>query len=129
MNLRKPAVALLLAGAVPLAWAQNQPPPPADFGPRAPSAPVEANADASLAGAPVASLASPNPDELASAVVQELVADSSLGGSKITVAAEDGVVTLTGVAVKKAQARRASEIATARAGEGKVINAITTEEF
>ena len=128
MKLRIPAAALLLAAAVPLAWAQNDPAPAAEFGPRPPTAPVEANANADLAAAPIASSASASPDEIGSAIVQELAADSSLQGSKITVASEDGVVTLTGVTAKKEQVRRAAEIATARAGEGKVINAITTEE-
>lgn len=137
MKLRLPMAALLLAGAVPLAWAQDQPAPPPEFGPRPPTAPTAADAaDAAaadtsvdLAAAPLASSSSASADELGRAIVQELLADSSLQGSKITVASEDGVVTLTGVTPKKEQAKRASEIATARAGEGKVINAITTEEL
>ena len=68
-------------------------------------------------------------DENVKAVVQELVGDASMKGSKVTVAVEDGTIILTGVTPKREQARRASEIATARAGEGKVVNAITTEEI
>ena len=132
MKLRTSAAAVLLAAAAPLAWAQDQPSPAPQFGPLPPPAPAEANtnAPADLAASPVASAAaSLTSDELANAIVQDLVADSSLQGSKITVASEDGVITLTGVATKRAQSKRASEIAAARAGEGKVINAIATEEF
>jgi osmotically-inducible protein OsmY len=80
---------------------------------------------------PVASAFKPDgPDgELATSVAQDLIAEPSLQGSKIAVSAENGaLVTLTGVTVKRAQMQRAVEIASARVGEGKVINAIQSEE-
>lgn len=117
--------ALVIASAVPLAWAQNAP-PTADFGPR-PPAPVEATT--APAGDRVASpWKAEGADELTTAIVQELAADASLRGAKITVASDGGTVVLTGVAPRREQARRAYEIALARAGEGKVVNAIQVEE-
>jgi hypothetical protein len=67
--------------------------------------------------------------DLAKAIVDALIADSSMKHSKITVQPGDGgVITLTGVTLTRAQAKRAAEIATAHAGEGKVSNAIQAEE-
>jgi len=51
-------------------------------------------------------------------------ADTSLKDSKITVAAEDGNVTLTGATQTKEQRDKAGEIALAQAGDGKVVNAV-----
>jgi hypothetical protein len=65
--------------------------------------------------------------DVESAIVQALNADASLKGSKITVAAEKEGVLLTGVATK-AQRKKATEIASATAGEGNVVNVILPTE-
>ena len=66
--------------------------------------------------------------EIANAIVQALAAEASLKGSKLTVAPEEKVILLTGVTPTLAQMTRAVQIATGHAGQGKVINAIITEQ-
>jgi len=61
-------------------------------------------------------------------IVDALNAEASLKASKITVAPDQDVIYLTGVTISDAQRKRAMEIATQLAGEGKVANAITTEQ-
>ena len=58
------------------------------------------------------------------AIVQALNADASLKDSKITVQPDGDNVLLTGVAQTREQAQRATEIATAAAGGGVVVNVI-----
>ena len=57
-----------------------------------------------------------------------LNAEPSLKSAKITVSPDEEVVYLTGVTVTDAQRQKAMEIAKQFAGEGKVANAITTEQ-
>ena len=64
------------------------------------------------------------PDAQLSAIVQALNGEASLKSSKITVQIDDGHVLLTGTAENEAQVKRASEIATANAGDSKVVNVI-----
>ena len=80
---------------------------------------------------PVASNSrSDGPDgAVAAAIAQELNADPSLKNSKITVQPVDNGIILTGVAPAHAQMQRAVQVATVRAGEGKVVNAIQSEEI
>ena len=101
---------LLLAGAAPLAYSQSGSQPPA-----------------SLADAPVASVA--RSDDMANSIAQALSADASLKNSKITVQLDDNAVLLTGATSTDAQRRKAGQIATSQAGEGKVVNAIMTDEI
>ena len=61
-------------------------------------------------------------------IIDALNAEPSLKASKITVAPDQDVVYLTGVTISDAQRKRAMEIATQFAGEGKVASAITTEQ-
>jgi hypothetical protein len=62
--------------------------------------------------------------QLSSTIVEALNAEGSLKDSKITVQIDSGVVLLTGTAQNEAQVKRASEIATASAGDAKVVNVI-----
>jgi osmotically-inducible protein OsmY len=113
MKMRHALTALLAAGALSLAHAQ------------APAAPP---AQADLANQPVASVS--RADATADAIVQALIAEDSMKGSKITVQPHDGGhIVLTGVTPTRAQVRTALEIATEHAGQGKVANALTTEEL
>ena len=98
--------AVLLAGAVPFAFAQQAP--------------------AGLVDEPVASVS--KSDERADAIAQALNADASLKASKITVQPDDGNILLTGSSLTEAQRMQATKIATSIAGEGKVINTIATDE-
>jgi len=66
--------------------------------------------------------------ETANAIAQALAADPQLKGAKITVSPEEHVVLLTGVTKSLAQVSRALQIATEHAGEGKVSNALASEE-
>src|SRR5688572_8252065 len=94
------------------------------------SAQAPANATAYV-DEPVASLATGAPaNERANAIIQALNSEATLKGSKLTVA-QDGedLVFLTGVTVTRDQMKRAMEIAGSQAGEGKVANAMTTEEL
>jgi hypothetical protein len=70
------------------------------------------------------------PAERLGSIVEALNAEATLKGSKLTVGPEnEEVVILTGVTVTRDQMKRAMEIAASQAGEGKVINAITSEEL
>ena len=104
--------ALLAAAAMPLAWSQAaSTPQPAD-----------------LSASPIASVSRADP--MADSIAQALIAEPTMKDSKITVQPdENGVVLLTGVAPTEMQRIKAQDIAKAQAGEGKVINAITTEEI
>jgi hypothetical protein len=129
--------ALIAALAVPVAYAQNpaaspEATPPAAATPTTqpattpvPKGPenlvAEPTASASLAEGPDAERVKP--------IVEALNAEPSLKASKITVATDQDVVFLTGVTLSDAQRKRAMEIATQFAGEGKVANAITTEQL
>ena len=108
---------LLAAGALPLAIAQTPVTPPAPAVP----APQYVNE-------PIASSSVANAEGPVSAIVQQLNADTSLAGSKITVQPDGETVILTGVTRTYAQAIQASKAAASHAGEGKVVNAILTEE-
>jgi hypothetical protein len=78
-----------------------------------------ASASASVAG----------PSQTLEPIVQALNAEASLKGSKLTVAPDGETITLTGVTITRDQMKRAMEIVTSQAGEGKVANAIQTEEL
>jgi len=110
MNTRTPHIlaALLLAGAAPFAYSQPLPP-------------------AGLVDEPVASVS--RSDAIADAIAQELNADASLKHSKITVQPDESGVFLSGSTVTDAQARRAIQIATAHAGQGKVSSGILSSEI
>ena len=109
-SIRNTLAVLLLAGAAPLAYSQSAP-----------------QAPASLADAPVASVA--RQDDLANSIAQALSADATLKNSKITVQLDDNAILLTGATSTDAQRRKAAQIATSQAGEGKVVNAIMTDEI
>jgi len=100
--------ALLLAGAIPLAYAQ----------PIAPAGLVEE---------PVASVS--RSDDVANAIAQELNADPSMKHSKVTVQPDEGGILLTGSTLTDAQSRRAVQVASAHAGEGKVSSGILSNEI
>ena len=102
---------LLATAAFPLAFAQTAAP--------APQYVKEPTASSSVA----------NAEGSVSAIVQQLNADASLAGSKITVAPDGETVVLTGVTPTYMQSVAASKIAASHAGEGKVVNALTTEEI
>src|SRR6187455_1509314 len=69
------------------------------------------------------------PSQTLEPIVQALNAEASLKGSKLTVAPDGEMITLTGVTVTREQMKRAVEIVTSQAGEGKVANAIQTDEL
>ena len=80
---------------------------------------------------PIASVAAgTQANERSTAIVQALNSDAALKGSKITLT-QDGedLVFLTGVTVTRDQMKRAMDIAGSQAGQGKVANAMTTEEL
>jgi hypothetical protein len=99
--------AVFAVGAAPLALAQDQ-----------------------FVNEPVASVtANPNaPTTAIDAIANDLNAESSLKGSKITVQADNDIVYLTGAAKTEMQRIKASQIAVKHAGDGKVVNAIVGEE-
>jgi hypothetical protein len=66
--------------------------------------------------------------ELGKALVDEMNADASLKGSKITVQPEDGKITLSGVTVTQDQAKKAGQIAAAKVGVENVTNAIRNSD-
>lgn len=100
--------ALLLAGAVPFAYSQLTPP-------------------AGLVEEPVASVS--RSDDMANAIAQELNADPSLKHSKLTVQPDEGNILLTGSTLTDAQTRRAIQVATSHAGQGKVSSGILSNEI
>ena len=77
---------------------------------------------------PIASTSGANGDDaqLLKSIVDSLNAEQSLKNSKITVQsdADSGTVYLTGAALTPDQVKKATEIASAQAGEGKVVNAM-----
>ena len=80
---------------------------------------------------PVASAATGIPEanaQVANLIAQELAGDSSLGRSKITVSPFEEQIVLTGVTPTLQQQSRAMQVATNLAGQGNVINALTTEQ-
>ena len=95
------------------------------------AAPIVLAQERQFVDAPVASV-TPNPalpTTTLDAIAQDLNADASLKGSKITVqTADNDVVLLTGAANTEAQRIKASQIAVKHAGEGKVVNTIIGEE-
>ena len=108
--------AALAAGAVSLAFAEGDP--------QANKAPSDL-AKLHFAQEPVARvLKGGDDDPLVSNIVTALNKDVSLQGSKITVSAEDGVVTLTGATMTREQKAKVDQIAVAEAGEGKVIDTV-----
>jgi hypothetical protein len=100
--------ALLIAGAVPFAYSQPTPP-------------------AGLVEEPVASVS--RSDDVATAIAQELNADPSLKHSKLTVQPDEGNILLTGSTLTDAQTRRAIQVATTHAGQGKVSSGILSNEI
>ena len=66
--------------------------------------------------------------DIADRIAKELNADTSLQGSKLTVAPDADTITLTGVTKTRDQATKANEVATGIAGELRVINAIRPED-
>ncbi|HEX4330660.1 MAG TPA: BON domain-containing protein [Usitatibacter sp.] len=63
-------------------------------------------------------------DALVRGIVTALNGDGSLQGSKITVSADKGVVTLTGATMTPDQKARVDQLAVAQAGEGNVIDTV-----
>ena len=97
----------------------------------APAAPAPSKSAQAYVEEPVASVSrdsGPNADA-ANAIMQALNADPSMKPSKITVQAEESGILLTGVTSTNAQRERALQMATQHAGEGKVSNALTSEEL
>lgn len=122
-NLRMLIAALFAAGA---AGAIAQADPAA-----APNAPAPAKSAQAYVEEPVASVSrnsGPNA-EAANAIMQALNADPSMKPSKITVQPEESGILLTGVTSTHAQRERAQAMAAQHAGEGKVSNALTSEEI
>lgn len=72
---------------------------------------------------------STDPDDLAKKVADALNADPSLKNSKISVTSEDGLVTLTGSVATTQQVQAATQIATAQAGDGNVVNTIQPDQI
>ena len=131
MKIRTPLLvaAVMSALAAPLAGAQTSQKSgdgyvyaPTTLGSRNPQA---------FVGEPVASAASGAEADAQrlNPIVEALNADASLKGSKLTVVPDGETLVVTGVTVTRDQMKRAVEIATTGAGEGKVANAIQTEEL
>jgi osmotically-inducible protein OsmY len=80
---------------------------------------------------PTASASKADGDDgaLAKSVVDEMNADPSLKGSKITVQPEDGKLTLSGVTMTMDQAKKAEAIAVAKVGVENVTNAIRNADM
>jgi len=93
--------------------------------------PSSATAPPGLVLEPTASAAKlDGPDaELVKSIVESLNAEPSLKNTKITVQTEQdtGNVILTGATMTPEQVKKAGEIVTAQAGEGKVVNAIQSD--
>ncbi|HEX4779140.1 MAG TPA: BON domain-containing protein [Usitatibacter sp.] len=108
------------AGAASIAFGQTAPTWPANTTEPSPEAAP------TLVQGPVASAAKTGGDDagLVDGVVSALNAEPSLKDSKITVASEDGTVTLTGATQTPDQRKKAGEIAAAQAGDDKVVNAV-----
>jgi hypothetical protein len=140
MNSRIPTFALaVVAAAVSTAFAQattpsTSAPPPlfnqvtaAEYG--TPPAPAP-NGPLNFVSEPTASLSSdqaPGAD-VGKQLVEQINADESLKGSKITVVPEDGAVTLVGTTKSYAQAQKIAQLAAEKVGVAKVTNAIRDSE-
>ena len=99
------------------------------FGPLPPGQDQSAAAAQAPAADPIASTSrsdGPNGD-IADRIAQGLNADTSMQGSKVTVAPDEDSITLTGVTKTRDQAKKAYEVATGIAGELRVVNAIQSE--
>ena len=110
------AAAAAIAGTVPAALAQDAAPVPKPL----PNVVAEPTASAPRSDGADSERVKP--------IVDALNAEASLKGAKMTVVPEADGVTLRGVTLTDAQRKRAIEIATAQAGEGKVSNALQTEQ-
>ena len=111
--------AAFAAGAVTFTAAQTaQTAPPATLNLQVPDLVSEPVASAAKLDGPGA--------EFVKSIVDSLNAEPSLKNSKITVQAEDdtGNIVLTGATMTPDQVKKATEIASAQAGEGKVVNAM-----
>lgn len=114
--------ATLALAATSIAGAQQ-------FGPLPPGQEAATTAQAPASG-PVASTSrtdGPN-GEIADRIAQQLNADTSMQGSKVTVAPDTDSITLTGVTKTREQAKKAYELASGIAGELRVINVIQSED-
>ena len=107
-HIRHTLAALMLAGAVPFAYSQPLPP-------------------AGLVEEPVASVS--RSDAVADAIAKDLNADASMKHSKITVQPDESGILLTGSTMTDAQTRRAMQVATTHAGQGKVSSGILSSEI
>ena len=100
------------------------------FGPLPPGQDqAAATAQAAPSSDPIASTSrSDGPNgEIADRIAKDLNADTSMQGSKVTVAPDDDSITLTGVTKTREQSKKAYEVATGIAGELRVVNAIQAE--
>jgi len=115
----KAVVALIAAGVAGVALAAPMPPT------------WRAESEYKLANEPVATAltGAAADDEIIKGVVAALNEDASLKGSKITVSTDKGVVTLTGVADNEQQAKKAVQLAEAKAGDGNVVNIIQSAKM
>jgi len=115
----KAVVALIAAGVAGVALAAPMPPT------------WRAESEYKLANEPVATAltGAAADDEIIKGVVAALNEDASLKGSKITVSTDKGVVTLTGVADNEQQAKKAVQLAVAKAGDGNVVNIIQSAKM
>jgi osmotically-inducible protein OsmY len=87
---------------------------------------VSAQVATNFAPGPIASAATTTGGDQAvvDAIVSALNSDQSLKDSKITVADDDGNVLLTGATQTRAQKDKIMQIATANAGDAKVVNTV-----
>jgi len=115
----KAVVASIAAGVAGVALAAPMPPT------------WRAESEYKLANEPVATAltGAAADDEIIKGVVAALNEDASLKGSKITVSTDKGVVTLTGVADNEQQAKKAVQLAVAKAGDGNVVNIIQSAKM
>ena len=115
----KAVVALIAAGVAGVALAAPMPPT------------WRAESEYKFANEPVATAltGAAADDEIIKGVVAALNEDASLKGSKITVSTDKGVVTLTGVADNEQQAKKAVQLAVAKAGDGNVVNIIQSAKM
>ena len=115
----KAVVASIAAGVAGVALAAPMPPT------------WRAESEYKLANEPVATAltGAAADDEIIKGVVAALNEDASLKGSKITVSTDNGVVTLTGVADNEQQAKKAVQLAVAKAGDGNVVNIIQSAKM
>jgi len=90
-----------------------------------------AESEYKYADAPVAAPLNANSeDDIVKGVVDALNQDASLKGSKITVSADQGIVSLTGVTNDEQQTRKAMQIASSKVGgEGNVISVIQSTKM